>query len=260
MISAVIGAIAGDVIGSIYEWHNVKTTDFEFFNPKSSFTDDTVLTMAVVESLLYESDFSQTIWHYGRKYTGRGYGGAFKQWLNSDLRQPYGSYGNGSAMRVSAVGVACQDLEQVLAVAEQSAAVTHDHPEGIKGAQAVASVIFLARMGSPKAAIKNYIINKFGYDLDFSINDIRPFYEFDVSCQGSVPQAIVAFLESTDYENALRLGISIGGDSDTIACMTGGMAAAFYRHIPQSILDFTYSRLAPEFITLLNDFHKKFNV
>lgn len=258
MINAVIGAIAGDIIGSIYEWHNVKTTDFELFNKKSSFTDDTVLTMAVVESLLYGEDFSQTIWAYGRKYEGRGYGSAFKKWLQSDLRQPYGSYGNGSAMRVSGVGVACQDLESVLAVAKQSAAVTHDHPEGIKGAQAVAAVIFLARSGASKSQIRQYITHTFAYDLGFSISAIRSTYAFDVTCQGSVPQAIAAFLESSDYENALRLGISIGGDSDTIACMTGSMAAAFYRHIPTPILDFMYSRLAPEFIPLLQDFHKKF--
>lgn len=259
MINAVIGAIAGDVIGSIFERNNVKTIDFELFNKHATFTDDTVLTMAVVESLLYGEHFSQTIWDYGRRYEGRGYGGAFKMWLQSDLRQPYGSYGNGSAMRVSGVGVACRDLGSTLEIAKQSAAVTHDHPEGIKGAQAVAATIFLAKNGASKTDIRNYITQNFDYDLSFSIADIRPIYEFDVSCQGSVPPSIVAFLESSDYENALRLGISIGGDSDTIACMTGSMAAAFYRHIPTAILDFTYSRLDPAFLPILQDFHKKFN-
>jgi ADP-ribosylglycohydrolase len=214
--------------------------------------------MAIADSILHKKDFSHTIWEYGRKYEGRGYGGAFREWLKSEARQPYGSYGNGSAMRVSAVGAAFDDLTSVLEVAKASAAVTHSHPEGIKGAQAIAAAIFLARNGANKKDIKNFILKTFDYSLDFSIESIRPTYQFDVSCQGSVPQAIMAFLESTDYENALRLGISLGGDSDTIACMTGSIAAAFYAHIPMPMLDFVYQRLPNEFIDLMVQFHKKF--
>lgn len=254
----IIAAIAGDVIGSVYEWNNVKTMEFALFSEKSKFTDDTVLTVAVADCLLNKKDFSKTIWEYGRKYKKRGYGGNFFKWLKTSDPRPYGSYGNGSAMRVSAVGFAFDKLEDVLNVAKQTAEVTHDHPEGIKGAQATASAIFLARIGKSKQEIKDYIIKTFDYDLDFTLDNIRPIYKFDVTCQGSVPQAIVAFLESSDFENAIRLAISIGGDSDTIACITGGISAAFYKKIPKEILDFVISKLPNEFIEILNKFDEKF--
>lgn len=253
---SIIGAISGDVFGSIYEWDNIKTTDFDLFNPKCTYTDDTVLTIAVADSIMNNKDFNRTIWEYGNKYPHRGYGGNFSYWLKSKKPQPYNSFGNGSAMRVSPVGFAYNDLETVLQKAEESAAVSHNHPEGIKGAQATASAIFMARNGKSKDEIRDYIASKFNYDLNFTVQQIRPTYKFDVTCQGSVPQSIVAFLESTDYENAIRLAISLGGDSDTIACITGGIAAAFYKEIPDEIQEFVLSKLPDEFIKIINDFEK----
>jgi len=250
----IIGAIAGDIIGSVYEWNNVKTTDFDLFSEKSKFTDDTVLTVAIADCILNEKDFAKTVWEYGRKYRHRGYGGKFKKWLQSDNPKPYGSFGNGAAMRVSAVGFAYDDMETVLEKAKETAEITHNHKEGIKGAQAIASAIFLAQNNKTKEEIRRFITNKFGYNLDFTIDSIRPFYKFDVTCQGSVPPAIKAFLESSNYENAIRLAISIGGDSDTIACMTGGIASAFYKEIPEDILEFAESKLPNEFIEILNEF------
>jgi len=260
MKHAILGAIAGDIIGSIYEWNNVKTTVFPIFTEQSDFTDDTVLTIAVADCILNKKDFSKTIWEYGRKYTGRGYGGRFREWLNATDRLPYNSFGNGSAMRVSPVGFAGKDLPEVLDLAKRSAEVTHNHPEGIKGAQAVASAIFLARTGKTKPEIKKYIIDSFGYDLNRTINEIRPVYDFNETCQGSVPEAIIAFLESSDYESAIRLAISLGGDSDTIACITGGIAAAFYKSIPDNIIEGVISRLPKEFIGIIEEFNEKFKV
>jgi ADP-ribosylglycohydrolase len=257
-LNTIIGAVIGDIIGSVFEWNNIKTTEFNLFNPTCDFTDDTVLTMAVADCLLHNKDFSKTIWEYGRKYHGRGYGGSFRNWLQSNDRKPYGSFGNGASMRVSPVGFFYNDLETVLKIAKQSAEVTHNHPEGIKGAQATAAAIFLARQNTSKQEIKDYISATFKYNLNFTLDEIRPIYQFDVTCQGSVPQAIVAFLESSDFENALRLAISICGDSDTIACITGGIASAFYKHIPIEILDFATKKLPDEFITLMNQFDEKY--
>jgi ADP-ribosylglycohydrolase len=253
----IIGAVIGDVIGSVFEWDNIKKTDFDLYNPACDFTDDTVLTIAVADCLLNKKDLAKTIWEYGRKYCGRGYGGRFMNWLQSDDLQPYGSYGNGSAMRVSPVGFAFNDIETVLEVAKQTAEVTHNHPEGIKGAQATATAIFLARQGKSKKEIKDYVTSTFKYKLDFTLDEIRPTYEFDVTCQGSVPQAIVAFLESSDFENAIRLAISIGGDSDTIACITGGIASAYYKQIPTEIIDFVTDRLPSEYIEIMNKFDER---
>jgi ADP-ribosylglycohydrolase len=256
--NTIIGAVIGDVIGSVFEWHNIKTTEFDLYNPNCDFTDDTVLTIAVADSILNKKDFAKTIWEYGRKYRGRGYGGSFSNWLKEDNLQPYGSFGNGSAMRASAVGFAFNDIETVMEVAKQSAEVTHNHPEGIKGAQATATAIFLARQGKSKQEIKDYITQTFDYNLDFTLDEIRPFYNFEVTCQGSVPQAIVAFLESSDFENAIRLAISIGGDSDTIACITGGIASAFYKKIPKDIIDFVVAKLPNEYIEIMNKFDEQY--
>jgi len=243
----------------VFEWNNIKTTDFHLFNPKCDFTDDTVLTIAVADCILNKKDFAKTIWEYGRKYRGRGYGGSFRNWLQEDNLKPYGSFGNGSAMRASAVGFAFNDIETVMKVAKQSAEVTHNHPEGIKGAQATATAIFLSRQGKSKQEIKDYIIQTFDYNLDFTLDEIRPTYKFDVTCQGSVPQAIVAFLESSDFENAIRLAISIGGDSDTIACITGGIASAFYKQIPTEIMDFIIDKLPNEYIEIMNKFDEQYD-
>ncbi|MDR0814326.1 MAG: ADP-ribosylglycohydrolase family protein [Bacteroidales bacterium] len=255
-----IGAVAGDVIGSVYEWrgNNIKTTRFPLFSPECCFTDDTVLTVAVADCILNGKDFAQTIWDYGRRYRNAGYGKRFREWLHSDQPCPYNSFGNGSAMRVSAVGFAAGSLNEALTVAKQSAEVTHNHPEGVKGAQATAAAIFLARTGSSKQEIRDYLSRTFAYDLSFTLDEIRPTYRFDSSCQGSVPQAIVAFLESADYENAIRLAVSIGGDSDTIACITGGMATAFYKDIPQTIIETVSSKLPREFVEVLDGFEEKY--
>ncbi|MEL6928527.1 MAG: ADP-ribosylglycohydrolase family protein [Cyanobacteria bacterium J06600_6] len=230
-----IGAIAGDIIGSVYEINNIKTKEFPLFNPDCRFTDDTVLTVAVADVLLNGGNYTQSFKDYCRRYPNAGYGANFGYWAMSERSEPYNSWGNGSAMRVSPIGFALNDLDSVLQEAKRSAEVTHNHPEGIKGAQASAAAIFLARITKDKKLIKSYIETTFSYDLNFSIDQIRPNYQPDVSCQDSVPQAIVAFLESTDFEDAIRNAISIGGDSDTIACITGGIAQAFYGEVPKAI-------------------------
>jgi len=230
-----LGAIAGDVIGSVYEARPIKTTRFPLFHPLCRFTDDTVLTVALADSLFHGTRYVDLLKTYYRAYPNAGYGGSFHQWAQSDDSRPYNSWGNGSAMRVSPVGFAFDKLDEVLDQAKRSAEVTHDHPEGIRGAQAVASAVFLARTGKAKEQIKCYVKTTFGYDLDTPLDVIRPRYEFHVSCQKSVPQAIRAFLESEDFEHAVRLAISLGGDSDTLACMAGGIAQAFYGGVPEEI-------------------------
>jgi len=238
-----LGAIAGDIIGSIYEMVNVKTTDFPLFHEYCRFTDDTVLTVALADSLLHGTPYVDLLKRYYRAYPRAGYGGKFHEWAQSGDSRPYNSWGNGSAMRVSPVGFAFDTLEEVLDEAKRSAEVTHDHPEGIMGAQAVASAVFLARIGRDKDAVQAYVETAFGYDLGTPLDQIRETYEFDVSCQGSVPQAIRAFLESSDFEDAIRRAISIGGDSDTIACMAGGIAQAFYGGVPEEIARRVYEIL-----------------
>ncbi len=255
-----LGAIAGDIIGSVYEWNNIKTVDFPLFSPNSRFTDDTVLTVAVADAILNGKDYARTIWKYGRRYPHAGYGGRFAQWLKGEDLLPYNSFGNGSAMRVSPVGFACDSIDEVLAEAAKSAAVTHNHPEGIKGAQAVALAIFLARQGQSKVDIKQQIETRFEYMLDRTLDDIRPAYKFDVSCQGSVPEAIIAFMESDNYEDAIRKAVSLGGDSDTIACITGGIAQAYYKEIPAYILQQMRNRLNSELLQVINDFSNHYGV
>lgn len=226
-----LGAAIGDIIGSRFEWNNYKATDFELFTPHNKFTDDTVCTVAVAEWALsgFQIDLPDTLRKWGNQYRNAGYGGMFCRWLNPNFEpQPYHSWGNGSAMRASAVGWLCGDMESVLEYAKRSADITHNHPEGIKGAQAVACAIFLARKGENKVAIKQFIEQQFGYNLNRTCDEIRPHYYFDVSCQGSVPPAIIAFLESDNFEQAVRLSISLGGDSDTLAAITGSIAEAFY--------------------------------
>jgi ADP-ribosylglycohydrolase len=248
-----LGAMIGDIVGSVYEWDNIKTTDFEFFKPASTFTDDTVLTAATAQALLSDGDYTRAYQDFSRRYPDRGYGGRFTEWIWKDDPKPYNSWGNGSAMRVSPVGFAFNTVEEVLAEAKRSAAVTHNHPEGIKGAQATALAILLARQGADQAAIREEISRRFGYDLRRTLNEIRPTYQFNESCQGTVPEAIIAFLESTDLENAIRLAISLGGDSDTLANITGGIAEAFYG-IPEEIAEKGKSYLPNEFLGILSDF------
>jgi ADP-ribosylglycohydrolase len=253
-----LGAIAGDVIGSVYEQRQIKSTVFPLFRPRSTFTDDTVMTVAVAYALMRRLDYAASLKNFGRKYPNAGYGGYFYQWIHAADSQPYYSWGNGSAMRVSPVGFAFDSVGRVLAEAEKSAAVTHNHPEGIKGARATALAVFLARTGHSKADIRQKISDRFGYDLDRTLADIRPSYSFDVSCQGSVPPAIVAFLESTDVETAIRNAISLGGDSDTLACIAGAVAHAFYRDIPEHIESEVRLRLPADLLQIIDEFRAKY--
>ena len=230
-----LGAIIGDIIGSSYEFKEIKSTEFPLFTSASRFTDDTVLTVAVADCLLHGRDFAKTFKEYGQRYPDAGYGEMFGKWLRSSGSEPYNSYGNGSAMRVSPVAFAFDRIDDVLREAERSASPTHNHPEGVKGAQAIASAIFLARTGNGKKEIREYIEGRFGYNLGRSLDEIRPGYHFDETCQGSVPEAIIAFLESVNYEDAVRNAVSLGGDSDTIACITGSIAQAYYGGVPENI-------------------------
>jgi ADP-ribosylglycohydrolase len=253
-----LGAIAGDVIGSVHEFTETKTKQFDLFTPDSNFTDDTVLTVAIAEKLLRGGNYVDYIVDYFKAYPAAGYGGMFQRWARSGSREPYNSFGNGSAMRVAPVGWAFKTLDEVLAEARASAEVTHNHPEGIRGAQATAAAIFLARSGDSKADLKQYIEQEFGYNLSESLEDIRESYQFDETCQGSVPQSIIAFLESENYEDAVRNAISLGGDADTMACIAGGIAEAFYGGVPDDIASRTLEILDDRLRQVVHEFREKF--
>lgn len=252
-----LGAIAGDMIGSVYEARPIKTKDFPLFDPNSGFTDDSVLTLAVARAILQDEDYRTAVWSLGRRYPDAGYGGSFIGWLADEHPRPYGSFGNGAAMRVTPVGFAFEDIATVLREAENQAAISHDHPEGIKGAQAIAVAVFLARTTGDRARIRTEIGERFAYDLDRSIDAIRPSYGFDVTCQGSVPEAIVAFLESTSYEDAVRNAVSLGGDGDTQACMAGAIAEAFYG-LPDDIAAHARARLTDELRQIADQFAARY--
>lgn len=253
-----LGALAGDIIGSAHEWHRTKSSDFELFTPESNFTDDTVLTVAVADCILHGKGYAVAFKEYGQRYPNAGYGTMFRQWLNSDSLAAYNSFGNGSAMRVSPIGFAFSGLQDVLQEAERSAAVTHNHPEGVKGAQAIAAAIFLAQSGNSKEQIREYVQQTFRYDLSRTLDEIRPGYRFDETCPGSVPEAIIAFLESNGYEDAIRKAVSLGGDADTLACMTGGIAQAFYKEIPEHIIASVRCRLDEDLIEIVDEFGKRY--
>lgn len=257
---AMIAAIAGDMIGSVHERANIKRTNFELFKKHSRFTDDTVMSLAVVDCILNGKPYAATMRAYGRLYPDRGYGGMFRKWLASEDMGPYQSFGNGSAMRVGPVGYAMRTLDDVMSEAKRSAMPTHDHPEGIKGAQALAVAVFLARQGLDKRKLRGEIEERFGYDLHRRIDTIRPGYKFDVTCQGSVPEAIIAFLDSDDVEGAIRLAVSLGGDADTLACMAGAVAQAHYRHVPAKIVAEVEARLAPELWQLVQEFCARYRI
>jgi ADP-ribosylglycohydrolase len=270
----VIGAIIGDVIGSVFENENIRTTNFNLFSRFSRFTDDTVLTVAVADAILSRTThpiqwlenrhnlerYALKLKVYGKRFPNVGYGEMFSRWISSSSLRGYGSYGNGSAMRVAPIGFAFESLDEVLREARLSAIVTHNHTEAIKGAQAIASSVFLACQGQSKMAIRNFVQSKFGYDFSKNIDEIRPTYTFDSSCKGSVPQAIMAFLESTDFESAIRLAISLGGDSDTIACMTGAIAHAYYKEIPSAIWNETKLRLDSSLKQLIQEFGRHYEL
>lgn len=253
----IIGAIIGDIVGSRFEFNNYRSTDFELFDRGSDFTDDTVMTIAVADWLLSGVPLANIMRDWAHEYPNRGYGGMFYAWLfplDKNEMKAYNSFGNGASMRVSPCGYYANSLEEALDLAKQSAEVTHNHPESIKGAQAIAASIFMARQSKAKDDIRYYIEQTFGYNLHRTCDEIRPTYEFNETCQGSCPEAIIAFLESTDYESALRLAVSLGGDSDTIACMTGSIAAAYYG-IPDWIEERVKELcLPPEMVEIIDHF------
>jgi ADP-ribosylglycohydrolase len=256
--TCLLGAIAGDMIGAPYEHHAVTDPAFPLFTEYSHFTDDTVLTIAVADALINQQPFGDTIREYARRYPHAGYGGFFRKWMYADQPRPYNSYGNGSAMRVSPVGWAFETTEDVLRAAEQSAACTHNHPEGIKGAQSVALAIFLARQGASKAEIKVEVESRFGYNLSRRLAEIRPEYRWSVTCPGSVPESIIAFLESTDFESAVRNAISLCGDADTMAAIAGSIAEPFYGGVPDEIAGQVRERMPPDLWIVTEEFRVKY--
>ena len=265
-----IGIIAGDLLGSVYEYPFYKGTwkkekpyqDFELFQPKSRFTDDTTMSLAIAEALLQEKSYESCLHQYGNEYWGVGYGGNFKKWLKTSVDEiaPYDSFGNGSAMRVGAVAWAFDSEEKVLEEAKKTALPTHNHLEGIKGAEATALATYMARKGQSKELIKTRIQEKFGYDLERKTSDIRPNYNFDVTCQGSVPESILCFLEANSVEDTIRLAISLGGDTDTMAAIGGGIALAYYQELPKTIYENVEQYHDDHLWNVLNTFEKKYQV
>ncbi len=253
-----LGAIAGDVIGSVYERHVHKSTDFPLFAQRCRFTDDTVLTVATAHAILTGTPYGDAYHAYGNRYPRAGYGRAFKGWLASPTPEPYDSWGNGSAMRVSPVGIAALSADDAMLEAERSAMPTHNHAEGIRGAQAVALAVFLARAGVSKSVIRQEVSTQLGYDLSRSLADIRPAYHFEVSCQGSVPEALIAFFEAESVEDAIRLAISLGGDADTQAAIAGSVAEAFWGEVPAAIVSETRRKLPDEFLVTIDEFNRKY--
>jgi ADP-ribosylglycohydrolase len=255
-----IGAISGDIIGSLYESSPIKTENFELFHHYSKFTDDTVMTIAIAESILLNISYAENMQRWGRKYPDAGYGISFYHWLFEKDPKPYNSWGNGAAMKVSPIGFAFNSIEEVKAEAERSVIASHNHPEGIKGAKAVASAVYYARHFQDKDKIKDLIEYEYGYNLDRKIIDIREDYGFDISCQGSVPEAIIAFLDSDSFEDAVRKAVSLGGDSDTQACIAGAIAEAYYGGLPTEIEEETRKRLPLEMLMVIDEFYKTFKI
>ncbi len=255
------GAVVGDVIGSPFERSNFKSTSFRLFDRGAQRTDDSILTVATANALLTDGDYRRAYQDYFHRFPNAGYGGNFVVWANRREIHPYNSWGNGSAMRSSPVGWARDTLDAVLDEAERSAVVTHDHPDGVMGAQAVAACVFLARTTHDREQIREFVHVGCQYPLNRSLDQIRPTYEFDPSCRGTVPVAVRAFLESTDFESAIRLAVSVGGDSDTIACIAGAIAHAYYggipRHLIQPVLEIYMS---PDLVDVALTFCKQFHV
>ena len=253
-----LGAIIGDVAGSHYEHFPTKSMGVDFFREHTCITDDTVLTIAVADWILNGGELFEYFHSYVARYPDAGYGGTFINWARCLETQPYNSWGNGSAMRVSPVAYAKTSLDEVLDLAEQSACVTHNHPDGIAGAKATAAAIYLARMGNSKLEIREFVENTFEYDLSRTIDEIRPAYSFDVSCSGSVPESIIAFLESDSFESAIELAISLGGDSDTMACIAGAIAEPFYNGVPNEIWQTTKTYLNEDLLSVVKQFRYRF--
>ncbi len=251
-----IGAIVGDIVGSTYEFHPAKRYDFELFPKGSAFTDDTALTLATADALIHGIEYGQVYRDWGRRFPGKGYGRRFQAWLHREDFEPYDSLGNGSAMRVSPIGWAFKTLEKTLEEARRTALPTHGHPEGIKGAQAVAGAIFLSRTGAGKEEIQSWISKNFGYDVSRRVIDIRPTYGFDETCPGSVPEALCAFFDSSDFESAVRLAVWLKGDADTQACIAGSIAEAFYGGVPRYLAGPAVELLADGMRDLLEKFEE----
>jgi len=261
-MKGIIGAICGDIVGSSYEFHPVKTKDFDLFPSNSRFTDDTVMTLAIANWLLLDLNLTENVLInqmqiLGSEYPRAGYGGRFSKWLMEENPKAYGSWGNGSAMRVSPVAWYVNSLEDCLKLAKLSAIVTHNSKEGIKGATSTAASIFLARNGYSKDEIKDYVEKTFDYDLSQSLDEIRPDYSFEVSCQKSVPQAIISFLEAKDYEDTIRNAISLGGDADTQAAIAVSIAAGFYE-VPNDLIKLCVSKLDPGLHQIFREFNEKY--
>jgi len=254
-----LGAIIGDIIGSTREFKGIKTKDFELFPKGSDFTDDTVLTIATADAILNNKTYTEVYKQYPRDYPEENYGGFFYRWAFGRSEEPGKSFGNGSAMRVSPIGWAFGTLEETLEEAKKSAEVTHGHPEGIKGAQAVASAIYLARTGKSKEDIKKYIETTFDYYLDRSVDEVRETAVFDATCQTSVPEAIICFLDSNSFEDAIRDAISLGGDADTQACITGAIAEAYYKNIPKDMWQKAIRVLPKKLKEIMDQFYKTYN-
>ena len=268
-----IGSICGDIIGSVYEWHNVKSENFELFSRESRFTDDTVMTAAVADKLLSSENlhgighdsssamaYAARFRQYYSRYPYAGFGQMFSDWAKGGAFTKQKSYGNGAAMRIVPIGYAFDNIDAVLKEARLSCLYTHNHSEAIQGAQAVAGCVFLARTGKSKDEIRAFVSKKIGYHLDFTLDSIRAGYKFDSRTSYSIPPAIVAFLESDDYESAVRKAISIGGDSDTIACIAGGIAHAFYKSIPKPIYDKCMMLIDSGLRKTINEFVSKFKI
>ena len=260
-MKGIIGAICGDIIGSSREFRPIKTKDFRLYNGYSTFTDDTVMTLAIASWLMKDKSSMDVliseIKAFGLKYPHAGYGGMFKKWLTQDNPKPYVSWANGSAMRVSPVAWVADSLEESQKLARMSAIVTHDHPEGIKGALATNDAIFLAKTGSSKKDIKKHVESNYGYDLNRKLDDIRPNYDFDVSCRGSVPESIICFLEADDFEDTVRNAVSLGGDADTQAAIAGSIASAYW-DVPTNIAARSIKRLDYNLLEFFIDFREMF--
>jgi ADP-ribosylglycohydrolase len=254
----VIGAIAGNVIGSVHEFTLKKSASFPLIDPRCRYTSDTVLTVATAWAILTDTPYGMAYYAFGRRYPDAEYDPSFLKWLHDPRPRPYNGWNNGSAMRVSPVGWAFDTRREVLREAERSAAVTHNHADGVEGARATALAVFLARSGASKEEIRDELMRHVSYDLRRSIDEIRDGYQCDVSCPGSVPEGIIAFLDSTDFEDAIRLAVSLGGDADTQAAIAGGIAHAFYRRVPALIAVAVRSRLPAEFIDIIDRFDDRF--
>ncbi|MBQ2325998.1 MAG: ADP-ribosylglycohydrolase family protein [Clostridia bacterium] len=259
-----LGAIIGDIVGSRFEWNNYRAKDFEFYHPKCEFTDDSIMTLAIAEAILREKgsmkklsrETRHCMHEIGRPYPNSGYGGRFYQWMYSDNMGPYNSFGNGAAMRVSACGLAASSMDEAIGLSKAVTEVTHNHPEGIKGAEATAVAIYMAKAGCTKDEIRSSICESY-YDIDFTIDEIRDTYKFNETCQDTVPQALEAFFESESFEDAIRIAISVGGDSDTLAAITGSIAEAYYG-IPVKLREGAKEYLDERLLDILERFEKEY--